>query len=1027
MKNLTCPSLYQGTSPSQVASSAGASGGYTVLAATAVLSAMASSLATAFVLKRLNRRQQRSSSRHPSLKRESNSNVSGSYASALDLFDEAEHDEHEQDALDVSNENKRSSIITRATTCSDYTDADGSTLLPRQPQEEEGAHHVSLPQSQSQQQQQELEKPRPRRVPQHQYNHQPSSDTTNTPQEQSTPAHQILNYPEESQSHKPHFNRQSSLESDVPSDEWFQKFIVDNSFNADEIDPEEINNRSGLNEYLERVGNDKVGSLRQVRRSIMGRRSISTGGGSQENEGGEGYYNNASIGSTASSSAVVGSGSPNTTSRGDKQRSVTIAAHHPNSASFNLKNRRRSSIENMYSNPSEYGRRRSSLYNRRRLSSITGGSAYRGDLTRCSACDSITTCDEEDNQETNFSFEHNHQKQFPSHLSRSKRRLLSEQDSYISETEILVKGEMGFEESIMGLVRDLPSSLQLLRQTRAISALAHRLMAAPDEAACIEEVTKLLAVMFGLKRVSFAMLTGTEHFLLKRVVIKQKELGESTKDDVNASFTSSGNATNATASGSFGSTFELEYLDSDYKRPLEGTAAGICANTLKEHYTPQTEFSDFATHKVFYKQGLNTVLATPILVNGNKCAGCILLSMKEIDAFKKPDRVLIADIASLMGANLYAKRLKKASDDANKISREMLHSFVPEKVLEKIEGYWDAKSEKYKRRKDISSSSPDGSVVGAESTAAESTVSSGSTPKEAARSNSWYVANMDWGEADAEKEKDKTRKGKGGIRDKIQLIKKLNRDEDDSNAENVGVIITTKGLDLEDELRPSSKALYAETARNVSIIFTDIVGFSRITLDVAPIRVMNMLQNLFNRFDELCDIHGVMKLETIGDAYLCATNLLGDHDGDEDAAKDGAVRALAMAKDMVKEARRVRIPIPHHDAVHVPWASNAYDTVDYLEIRVGIHVGDITCGVLGQKLPKFTTCGTTVNTSARMEQTSLPSMIRATKAFHDLIGDAEKEWMEMETVNIKNMGQIETFLLDPLSTHEGLDEIRLSG
>lgn len=47
-------------------------------------------------------------------------------------------------------------------------------------------------------------------------------------------------------------------------------------------------------------------------------------------------------------------------------------------------------------------------------------------------------------------------------------------------------------------------------------------------------------------------------------------------------------------------------------------------------------------------------------------------------------------------------------------------------------------------------------------------------------------------------------------------------------------------------------------------LFTDIVGFSRIAMGVTPIKVMNMLQNLFNRFDRLCDVHGVMKLETIG-------------------------------------------------------------------------------------------------------------------------------------------------------------------
>ena len=66
--------------------------------------------------------------------------------------------------------------------------------------------------------------------------------------------------------------------------------------------------------------------------------------------------------------------------------------------------------------------------------------------------------------------------------------------------------------------------------------------------------------------------------------------------------------------------------------------------------------------------------------------------------------------------------------------------------------------------------------------------------------------------------------------------------------------------------------------------------------------------------------------------------------------KDAAIRALAMAKDMISEATEVKIPFSGD--TEKTWAS--WDT---LQIRVGIHVGDVTCGVLGQRLPKFTTCG----------------------------------------------------------------------
>ena len=94
-------------------------------------------------------------------------------------------------------------------------------------------------------------------------------------------------------------------------------------------------------------------------------------------------------------------------------------------------------------------------------------------------------------------------------------------------------------------------------------------------------------------------------------------------------------------------------------------------------------------------------------------------------------------------------------------------------------------------------------------------------------------------------------------------------------------------------------------------------------------------------------------LRTIGDAYICATNLMEDNDGD--GLQNAAIRALAMAKDMIFEAVNTQLPkfseVPDEDSA-VPWSK--FET---LGIRVGIHVGDVMCGVLGQRLPKFTTCG----------------------------------------------------------------------
>lgn len=357
---------------------------------------------------------------------------------------------------------------------------------------------------------------------------------------------------------------------------------------------------------------------------------------------------------------------------------------------------------------------------------------------------------------------------------------------YITETELKFKGEEEFDDLIISAATEY-DSLHLLQRTRAVSALANRLMAAPDEANCLEEVTRLMILMFDLEKVTFAMLTGSDHFYMKRIIAKprQDELGSSSMPS--------------------SSDFDLECLDSDDKRPLEGTAAGICIKTLKEHYTPQTRDSPFATHRVFYQTGYNTVLVTPILVNGNKCAGCILLSKRVEDAFKKSERVIISDIGLLLGANIYAKRLLKEADESKKRSREMLHSFIPPKVLQKIECYWDSTSEEYKQSRQHSRN--------------DSSYSSTSTPpsdsdKAELRTNSWYVAQTEWPEPkhqhdDTTGKSSKSKKGRG-VKKRIEFLRKLNSGNSDGEDDTMGVIVKRS----ETELLPSTKALYAEAVKD---------------------------------------------------------------------------------------------------------------------------------------------------------------------------------------------------------------------
>ena len=300
-------------------------------------------------------------------------------------------------------------------------------------------------------------------------------------------------------------------------------------------------------------------------------------------------------------------------------------------------------------------------------------------------------------------------------------------------------------------------------------------------------------------------------------------------------------------------------------------------------------------------------------------------------------------------------------------SDQLIH--VPKhtyQVIEKIECYWDERAPEYHSRRNSSFSlSQTSSLDGSD------------------RDNLF--------DDEVDKSVHATPQIPQNIKDKVNLLNDMNRDVP---SDHFGVMIDTSTM----ELTSTHRALYAETVPDVCIIFADIVNFSKISLDMKPIQVMDMLQDIFSRFDALCDHHGIQKLETIGDAYICTTSMFDEAAGRK--SPNAAANALHMAKDMVKEARKVIARTK---------------PIQTLEIRVGIHCGDLTYGVLGERLPKFTVFGSSVNLAARMEQTCVPNRIRVTKDFFDLLPESETLRVDAkEVISVKNMGEVETYLLDPL-------------
>ena len=152
----------------------------------------------------------------------------------------------------------------------------------------------------------------------------------------------------------------------------------------------------------------------------------------------------------------------------------------------------------------------------------------------------------------------------------------------------------------------------------------------------------------------------------------------------------------------------------------------------------------------------------------------------------------------------------------------------------------------------------------------------------------------------------------------------------------------------------------ADHFEDATIIFADVVGFTKITARMRAFEIVACLNCLFSEFDQLVDDIGGEKIKTIGDSYMAAVGLPAPR---PDHARIGSKLAL----DLVTAAQRLQSSLP------VPFP-----------VRVGVHSGPIMAGVIGTRKFAYDVWGDTVNIASRIEAAGEPNrvLISAATAKH---------------------------------------------
>ena len=143
---------------------------------------------------------------------------------------------------------------------------------------------------------------------------------------------------------------------------------------------------------------------------------------------------------------------------------------------------------------------------------------------------------------------------------------------------------------------------------------------------------------------------------------------------------------------------------------------------------------------------------------------------------------------------------------------------------------------------------------------------------------------------------------------------------------------------------------------DVTVLFADIVEFTKFSEGVSVEVVLGVLNDIFSRFDRIADDRGLEKIKTIGDSYMVAAGL-------PVAVADHAVRAAHMALDMIEAMRQFNENSPNK-----------------LNVRIGIDSGAVMAGVIGKRKFLYDVWGDVVNTASRMESQGVAGRIQVTEA-----------------------------------------------
>jgi len=189
--------------------------------------------------------------------------------------------------------------------------------------------------------------------------------------------------------------------------------------------------------------------------------------------------------------------------------------------------------------------------------------------------------------------------------------------------------------------------------------------------------------------------------------------------------------------------------------------------------------------------------------------------------------------------------------------------------------------------------------------------------------------------------------------------------------------LTTKGDDVHKPI--------ADEANDVSVLFSDIKGFTKFCSGVKAVEVVRALNTLYMTFDDSLEKLDVFKVETIGDAYFVSANC-------PIKAPDHARRLVILGKEMIKAC-----------AEFTPCGARSKEYK--FQMRIGVHSGKVCAGIVGRKMPRYHLFGQTVTIAECMESSGVPGKVQISEDTLTYLQEWEKNSQKTLDFSFESRGE----------------------